>query len=256
MTAPRITVVGARLPTVGETVTGAVLARHPGGKGANQALAAQRLGGEVRLVARIGRDAMADEALALLRRQGVDLSGVITDEGAATGVALIAVSPEAENQIVVCPGANERLVPQDIPDLGMDALVMQLEIPTASVMAAATKAGSLVFVNLAPAADVPDALLKRADVLIVNESEAAFYGDRIMRSGGLVAVTLGSRGARMLKDGLVVAEAVAPKVKAIDTTGGCAARRAGARRCTGLCLRSRSTGGDTRRRAIVAADAR
>lgn len=233
MTQPRITVVGsvnldfvatgAKLPAAGETVTGAKLARHPGGKGANQALAAQRLGAAVRLVARVGRDGMADEALALLRRDGVDLSCVIADEAAPTGVALIAVSTDAENQIVVCAGANELLTPADIrdlgPDLGAHALIMQLEIPTPTVLAAAHAARGLVVVNLAPAADVPDALLQRADVLIVNETEAAFYGDRIMRSGGLTAVTLGARGARMLKDGAVVAEAIAPKVKAVDTTG-------------------------------------
>ena len=118
---PHITVVGsvnldfvargARLPAPGETVTGATLARHPGGKGANQALAARRLGAEVRLVARVGRDTLAAEALQLLRAGGVDLAGCREDAQAATGVALIAVSAEGENQIVVAPGANARLRP-------------------------------------------------------------------------------------------------------------------------------------------------
>ena len=119
--APHITVVGSvnldivargeRLPRPGETVTGATLARHPGGKGANQALAARRLGAEVCLVARVGRDAAADEALALLRAGGVDLSRCGVDDEAATGVALIAVAADGENQIVVAPGANARLAP-------------------------------------------------------------------------------------------------------------------------------------------------
>jgi ribokinase len=121
MRAVPITVVGsvnldlvasvATLPAPGETVTGATLARHPGGKGANQALAARRLGAEVRLVARVGADAMAEEALALLRADGVDLTGCTSDETAPTGVALIAVAADGENQIVVASGANGAFLP-------------------------------------------------------------------------------------------------------------------------------------------------
>src|ERR1700712_5770373 len=100
-----------RLPRAGETVTGATLARHPGGKGANQALAARRLGAWVRLLAQVGDDPLADEALALLRAEGVDLSGCAVDPAAPTGVALIAVGPDGENQIVVAPGANAGFTP-------------------------------------------------------------------------------------------------------------------------------------------------
>lgn len=229
MNHPRITVVGsvnldfvatgARLPAPGETVTGAKLARHPGGKGANQALAAQRLGASVRLVARVGRDGMADDALALLRTGGVDLSACSADETATTGVALIAVSADGENQIVVAAGANETLAPHHIPDLRDDALVMQLEVPVESLVAASLAARGLVILNLAPAAEVPAALMARADVVIVNETEAAFYGDRLDAVRGMVAVTLGSKGARMLRGGEVIAHAQAPKVIAVDTTG-------------------------------------
>ncbi|MDO9487729.1 MAG: PfkB family carbohydrate kinase, partial [Sphingomonadaceae bacterium] len=105
----------ATLPRPGETVTGATLARHPGGKGANQALAARRLGAEVRLVARVGADAMADQALALLRQDGVDLSDCRADATAPTGVALIAVAADGENLIVVAPGANAGFTPDLLP---------------------------------------------------------------------------------------------------------------------------------------------
>jgi ribokinase len=104
----------ARLPAPGETVTGAKLHRFPGGKGANQALAAQRLGADVSLVARVGDDAAADEALALLRAGGVDLSACVAIPDVATGTALIAVAPSGENQIVVAPGANRYLLPDQL----------------------------------------------------------------------------------------------------------------------------------------------
>ena len=113
----RVTVVGSinldlvasapHLPRAGETVTGATLARHPGGKGANQALAAQRLGAEVCMIGRVGRDGMAEEAMALLLADDVDVAGVVTDAAAPTGVALIAVDPDGENQIVVAAGEGD-----------------------------------------------------------------------------------------------------------------------------------------------------
>ena len=101
-----------KLPEPGETVTDAELNRFPGGKGANQALAAQRLGADVQLIACVGEDAAADEALALLRESGVDLSAVFSVAEVATGTALIAVAPSGENHIVVAPGANRRLLPE------------------------------------------------------------------------------------------------------------------------------------------------
>jgi ribokinase len=210
---------GAKLPAPGETVTGAKLARHPGGKGANQALAARRLGADVRMVARVGKDGMSSEALALLKADGVDLKGVTADASAATGVALIAVSKEAENQIVVCAGANETLKPEHLPPLKADALIMQLEIPVATIAAAAERAEGMVCLNLAPAADVPVKLLNRADLIIVNEGEAAFYGEKLNKAKAMVVVTLGKAGARLLQNGKEIASAKAPKVKAVDTTG-------------------------------------
>ena len=229
MSGPSITVVGsvnldlvatgAALPAPGETVTGATLARHPGGKGANQALAARRLGAEVRLVARVGADAMADEALALLRQDGVDLTGCVADAALPTGVALIAVDASGENLIVVAPGANAGFTPDRLGDPVGDALVCQLELPIATVAQVVAMAHGFVTVNLAPAAEVPSALLDRADLIVVNEAEAAFYGERLHLTRGRVAVTLGARGARLYQHGALIAEAAPPRVVAVDSTG-------------------------------------
>ena len=129
----------AKLPAPGETITGAELHRFPGGKGANQALAARRLGADVRLIARVGEDSAADEALALLRAGGVDLDDCIAVPGAATGTALIAVAPSGENQIVVAPGANRALRPGDFAIPDTDALICQLEVPVDTVAHAAQR---------------------------------------------------------------------------------------------------------------------
>ena len=149
MTRPSILVVGsvnldlvasgAPLPRPGETVIGARLERHPGGKGANQALALARLGGSVRLWARTGADPFADEALALLRAAGVDLSLVAQLGDTHTGVALISVSPEGENQISVASGANSRGRPEDLPDEIDEAVLCQLECPVELVAAAVAR---------------------------------------------------------------------------------------------------------------------
>jgi ribokinase len=209
----------ASLPAPGETVTGATLARHPGGKGANQALAARRLGAQVQLIGATGKDGMADEALGLLRRDGVDLWGVATKADLASGVALIAVSGEGENQIIVAPGANAAVLPGDLPNTLEGDLVMQRELPIETVAAAAERATGFVAVNLAPAAVVPQTLLDRADLLIVNETEAAFYGESLHQSPGLVAVTLGGAGAKLFREGVQIAAATPPPVTVVDTTG-------------------------------------
>ena len=225
----RITVVGSinldlvasapQLPRAGETVTGATLARHPGGKGANQALAAQRLGAEVCLVGRVGDDAMAGEATALLDAGGVDLSGVEVDPAAPTGVALITVDPDGENQIVVAAGANHLVTPEQLPARIETPLIAQLELPVETVEAAVGRATDFVCVNLAPAQPVSDQLLRRADLIVVNETEAAFYGDLLHHGGGRVVVTRGARGATLYQRGEQVALATPPHVRAVDATG-------------------------------------
>ena len=226
---PSIVVVGSvnldivatadRLPLAGETVTGADLNHFPGGKGANQALAAKRLGADVSLVACVGNDGNADEALSLLRDGGVDLSFCKTTDSAATGVALISVAPSGENQIVVAPGANRNLLPEMVALPPADALICQLEVPAATLVGTCTKFAGFVCVNLAPAMEVPSELLQRADLLVVNETEAGFYGSLLDKSEGLVAKTLGAAGAQLLRKGEVIAEARSPAVTALDTTG-------------------------------------
>lgn len=225
----RITVVGSinldfvasapKLPAPGETVTGATLARHPGGKGANQALAAQRLGADVCLIGRVGRDGMAEEALSLLLADDVDVGGVLTDADAPTGVALIAVDPEGENQIVVAAGANHSCFPEQLPARIDCPLIVQLELPIETVEAAVGRATEFVCVNLAPAQPVSDQLLRRADLIVVNETEAAFYGDLLHHGGGRVVITRGAAGATLYQRGAELAQATPPRVRAVDATG-------------------------------------
>jgi ribokinase len=214
---------GAPLPQAGETVTGARFAQHPGGKGANQALAARRLGADVHMIGCVGDDALAEAALALLRRDGVDVANVMSELGTATGVALIAVSPEGENQITVASGANSRVGPSDVAGLPKcDVILTQLEVPVTAVEAAsrvAAETGALMAINLAPAMGVPPQLLEDADLLIVNEIEAAFYGDALHERGGLVALTLGGDGAALFKMGQEIARVPAFAVDVVDTTG-------------------------------------
>jgi len=209
----------SRLPVAGETVTGAELNRFPGGKGANQALAARRLGAEVSMIGRVGDDATADEALALLQSAEVDLSRCGRDADAPTGIALIAVAPSGENQIVVAPGANRELRPEMIDLPAADALICQLEVPVAALMYAASVFDGFFCINLAPALEVPVALIQRADLVVVNETEAAYYGDTLAACDGLLATTYGAAGAVLRKAGEVVAEVKPPKINAVDATG-------------------------------------
>ena len=160
----RVTVIGSvnidlsarvkRLPEPGETVTGATLNRFPGGKGANQALAARRLGAEVRLLACVGDDASADEALALLREGGVDLDSILVDAETPTGTALISVAQNGDNHIVVAPGANRKLTPDRMGVDPADALICQLEVPGDVITYACHSFDGFVCVNLAPAREV------------------------------------------------------------------------------------------------------
>ena len=226
---PSITVIGSvnldivakvsRLPKPGETVTGAELSRFPGGKGANQALAAKRLGAGVSLVARVGEDASADEALRLLREGGVDLAECRSVEGMATGTALIAVAPSGENHIVVAPGANRSLTKKDVAAIDADALICQLEVPVPVVVHAASSFEGFFCVNLAPAAEIDVTVLQRADLVVVNESEAEWYGGSLEDCNGYVATTRGAGVATLERNGEVIAEASPPGVEAVDTTG-------------------------------------
>lgn len=209
----------ARLPEVGETVTGASLSRFPGGKGANQALAAKRLGARVQLIACVGNDSAADEALALLRDGGVDLSGVQVLENEPSGIALISVAPSGENRIVVAPGANAAMDDSILPAGDADALICQLEIPAEVISKAAAAFNGFFCANLAPAKEIDVSVMQRADLVVVNETEAAWYGDTLAACGGLIAITYGSRGATLQEQGNVIAKAQPPKVSAIDTVG-------------------------------------
>ena len=216
MARPRIVVVGSvnldlvgsceRLPRPGETVTGASFERVPGGKGANQAVACARLGAEVRMVAAVGRDPFAGEALAGLREAGVTLDLDVVD--APTGVALILVDGEGENQIVVAPGANALLGAVELPPA--DAVLCQLEIPDEAVVSAWEQAAGLFCLNAAPARPVA----VDPDLAVVNRYEL----ESLARRDGLVAVTLGAEGAILLEGGEEVARAAPPPVEAVDGT--------------------------------------
>ena len=209
----------SRLPAPGETVTGAELNRFPGGKGANQALAAQRLGADVKLVACVGDDAAAGEALNLLHEGGVDLSECRRIQGAATGTALIAVAPSGENHIVVAPGANKLLTPDDVRAIDAEALICQLEVPVPVIVNAAESFAGFFCVNLAPAAEIDVTVLQRADLVVVNETESDWYGGSLQACGGMIATTRGADIATLERDGRIIAEAKPPGVQAVDTTG-------------------------------------
>jgi ribokinase len=217
MAAPRLTVVGSinldlvtrveRLPLPGETVSGARFSRVPGGKGANQAVAAARLGAEVTLVGCVGRDEPAGEALVGLREAGVRERWVAKDT--PTGIALVTVDGVGETTIVVAPGANAELRPEDLVVGEAEAILCQQEIPAETVARAAELAPRF-FLNAAPARDgAPD-----AELTIVNRLELEALGER----GGLVCLTLGAEGAVLLEDGQEVLRAKPPAVEVVDGT--------------------------------------
>jgi ribokinase len=215
--APRIAVVGSvnldlvagveRLPRAGETVTGVAFERVPGGKGANQAVAAARLGAEVAFHGAVGVDGFAAEALAGLREADVDLH---VERVGQTGIALILVDRGGENQIVVVPGANAAV--DAVRACGN--VLCQLEIPLETVEAEA-EAAAFFCLNAAPARSLPPELLERVDLLVVNRYELEALG---VQPGGLVALTLGAEGAVLLEGGEEVARAEPPPVDAVDGT--------------------------------------
>jgi ribokinase len=204
-----------RLPRPGETLTGAELDRVPGGKGANQAVAAARLGADVRLVGAIGGDEFGEAALAELRAAGVDLSGLQVARG-PTGIALILVDEAGENQIVVVPGANHALDSAAVDVGEPDALLCQLEVLDEPIEAALRGTDAFFCLNAAPARPVSSAILERADLIVANSLELEALGSSPM--GALFALTLGAEGALLLEDGVEVARATPPPVDAADGT--------------------------------------
>ncbi|MGW0872644.1 ribokinase [Streptomyces sp. NPDC002740] len=227
-----------RRPAAGETVLGSDLAVHPGGKGANQAVAAARLGARTALLARVGDDAYGRLLLDSQRAAGVDTAGVLVG-GAPTGVALITVDPSGDNSIVVSPGANGRLTPADVRAAAgllhaSRVVSAQLEIPLETVVEAVRNLapGSRFVLNPSPPRPLPAEVLAACDPLIVNEHEAkvilggADVGDepeewaRTLLAMGpkSVVVTLGAEGA-LVASAEGVARVASVRVAAVDTTG-------------------------------------
>ena len=211
------------LPRPGQTVLASSLVSSPGGKGGNQAVAAARAGASVQLVAALGSDSAAEQLCAHLHSNDVGLDGVLTLSG-PSGTAVIVVDAAAENNIVVAPGANAQLT-VDSPDIhaviaGSDVVLLQLEIPIATAIAAARvarAAGTTVIVNASPAGARPHDLLalsELADVVVVNEAEAREWHWPVPH----LVITRGRRGASYLGDDERF-DIPAPRVTPVDTTG-------------------------------------
>ena len=230
-----------RRPNPGETVTNAELSTHNGGKGANQAAAAARLGAFVTFLGRVGDDEFGEPLVHALGEKGIDTSLVKQVSSESTGAAFITVTPDGENAITVAPGANRSLTPEDAEAASEaigDArvLVAQMEIPVKTVLRAvevAAECGTRALVNLAPTFEVPRELLEKADPLVVNEHEAAFLlgggvegvdgalsaAPKLLSLGPRSAViTIGEAGA-VFANGESSRHLPAPKVEVVDTTG-------------------------------------
>ena len=228
------------IPVPGETVLGGAFLMNPGGKGANQAVSVARLGGEVTFISKVGNDVFGKQSTQAFEEEGIDISGVLEDNNAPSGVALITVDESGENSIVVASGANLNLTPEDvqaylkkIQDVGI--VLMQLEIPMDTVKFAAQYASShgiKVILNPAPSNPVVPELFHMIDIITPNSNEAemltgiavkdvdsAKEAAEYLYSKGVknVAITLGARGAVLYnEDGFY--EIPATKVNAIDTT--------------------------------------
>jgi ribokinase len=203
-----------RLPAPGETLRGTRLVYAPGGKGANQAVAAARAGAAVRFTSACGRDDFGDELVTALDADGVDLTRMRRVD-MPTGVAIILVDDDGENQIAVIPGANDAVL-APAADPGVDVWVAQAEVPLAAVegtLEAARATGATAIVNASPAGRIPPAVLRRYDIAIVNETELEALGDEHPPH---VVLSLGSRGVRILP-GDVALPAIPARV--VDTTG-------------------------------------
>jgi ribokinase len=257
----------ARLPGRGETVVGRNFQSSPGGKGANQAAAAAALSSGIAMAGRVGDDTAGAALVADLRTRGVDTSGVLSTPGVPTGAATVAVEPGGENLIIVAPGANAAVTPQDVAIAAVrsaQVVLLQLEIPLAAVAATVAVATGTIVLNPAPATELPADLLAGVDVLVPNEWElAALAGVRpatyspqelatLARkvTAGPVVVTMGARGALVVgsaSDDPMMA--TPPAVTPVDTTG------AGDCFCGALCvsLASGARLADAARYAVAAA---
>src|SRR6266851_593825 len=230
-----------RHPRIGETVAGNAVLYFPGGKGANQAVAAAKLGAPTTLIGRLGKDTFGDELKAFLAAQGIDLSFVQETAGAHTGTAIITIA-NADNTIVVIPGANALVNAADVeaPALAKgDIAVSQFEIPLAAISAffkRARAAAATTILNPAPAIEAKRELLELVDILILNESELGFLTRTELRdtddharfieairslqtsTDKIICVTLGKRGALALVDSepLIIPGRI---VEAVDATG-------------------------------------
>jgi ribokinase len=229
-----------KLPVPGETILGGTFLMNPGGKGANQAVAAARLGGKVTFVTKRGNDLFGNQAVGLLMREGIDTQYIVKDSELPSGVALITVDSNGENSIVVAPGSNGNLLQDDIssevfePDK-FEILLLQLEIPLSTVEFAAVKAsesGIKVILNPAPACKLSDDLLEHIWLITPNETEAEFLtgiiitdilsaeeaADSLLERGiKNVIITLGETGA-FIKSGLNSGLIPGVKVNPVDTT--------------------------------------
>lgn len=223
------------LPNTGETVIGSDFRNYPGGKGANQAVAAARLGAQVKLVGRVGADSFGDILLDTLAQAGVDTTHVVQLENEASGVAFITVDDGGQNTIVVASGANGSLSPEDVSAAeaafsNASVLLVQLECPLAAVERAiqlAKRHGAKVVLNPAPAQLLDASLLKRVDYLIPNQTELALLAGQdsiqsavqVLREHGVgrLVVTMGSEGA-LVVDGEFHRKIPTYPVQVVDTT--------------------------------------
>lgn len=230
-----------RIPAPGETILGHAFSTAPGGKGANQAVAAAKLGAPVKMIGRVGADDFGKQLRAQLHAVGVDTRFVIDDAETGTGVALISVDDAGQNSIIVAAGANARVSRNDI-DVARDAIrdarvvVAQLEIPLDTVgyaLRVAHDAGALTILNPAPAQPLPRELLREVDVIIPNETEAsqltnmrvtdfasAMQAANALREMGArrVIITLGNKGALWLDEHANAQQVAAFEIQAVDTT--------------------------------------
>lgn len=205
----------AKLPGRGETVRSAEPSWFPGGKGANQAVAAARMGGNVKMFGAVGNDEPGQMCLAALTESGVAIDSVLK-VSSPTSTALVMVEHSGENQIVVADGANQYAAFDTAHIASADAVIVQFEIPESVIIEAGKTANGIFCVNAAPVREISDELAGLIDVLIVNEHEFAQLGNP---SSGLVIVTAGAKEVVAYQDGNEVAKVQPPKVEALDTVG-------------------------------------